>query len=289
MAQKRTSLAITGTTRIAGVVGNPIAHTLSPVMHNAAFAALGIDAVYLPFGVVPGGLGNLLRVLSTVGALGLNVTIPYKQAVLRFLDELAPSARRIGAVNTVVFARGRRIGHNTDGYGCLASLRPVCPPRGRRAVLLGAGGAGRAVAVALLDAGLAQLTLVEPEVAARRRLQDHLQHLGHTAVTALSPGTVEVRARLAEARLVINATPLGLRPMDPLPIPAAWLPHRACVLDLVYGHGPTRWLRAARRRGCVTVPGWHMLLHQGAESFRLWTGRPAPLSVMRAALLAAGV
>ncbi len=289
MRPVRTQPTISGTTRIAGVVGDPIAHTLSPAMQNAAFAALGLDAVYVPFRVEPSGLGPLLRALSAAGALGLNVTVPYKQAVVRHLHGLAPSARRIGAVNTVVFSRGKCVGHNTDGTGCLASLTPVCPPRGQRAVLLGAGGAGRAVAVALCDAGCAHLTLVEPDAAALRRLTTWLSRLGHRRVTALAPGTAPVREALARARLVINATPLGLRPADPLPVPAAWLPARACVLDLVYGHGPTRFQRVAGRRGCRVVPGWHMLLHQGAEAFRLWTGRPAPLAVMRRALLLAGV
>lgn len=289
MNKPATRVTISGTTRIAGVVGNPIAHTLSPAMHNASFAALGLDAVYVPFRVEPSGLGPLLKTLSAVGALGLNVTVPYKQAVLRHLHALAPSARRIGAVNTVVFSGGKRIGHNTDGTGCLASLNPVLPPHGQRAVLLGAGGAGRAVAVALCDAGLAHLTLVEPDASALRTLTARLARLGHRRVTACAPGTAAVRAALAQARLVINATPLGLRPTDPLPVPAAWLPSRACVLDLVYGHGPTRFQHAAVRRSCRVVPGWHMLLQQAAESFRLWTGRPAPLAVMRRALIAAGV
>lgn len=258
-------------------------------MHNAAFAALGVDAVYLPFSIRPEGLGRLLKALSDLEALGLNVTIPHKQKVLAFLDKLDPTAQRIGAVNTVVFRNGQRIGYNTDGLGFLAAVRPFFPPRGGRAVLFGAGGAGRAVAVTLADAGLQELTVVDPVIPQRRRLLAHLRRLGYAGATGFAPDAPQVRAALTGAGLIVNASPLGWKASDPLPAPEAAIPRGVCVMDLVYGHGPTRFLRAAARRGCRTVPGWSMLLHQGAEAFRLWTGRKPPILVMEKALRRAGV
>ncbi len=280
---------IDGSTRLAGVIGFPVHHTLSPAMHNAAFAALGINAVYLPLAVKPQDLRHVLRALSRLGALGVNLTIPHKQAALRIVDRIDDSARRIGAINTVEFLAGRLIGHNTDGLGFLASLRGVLRPRGRSALLLGAGGAGRAVAVALAGAGLGRLYVAETNPVPARRLLAHLSRLGFSRAAVVAPGSTALRAAAGRADLVINATPLGLRPADPLPLPPAWLRRGACVFDLAYGRKLTPWLAAARRRGCRIVPGWRMLLHQGAAAFRIWTGRTAPLAAMRAALRAAGV
>jgi len=258
-------------------------------MQNAALSALGLDAVYLPFPVRPEALRRFLRTLADVGALGLNLTIPHKQKALTLVDEVAPTAQRIGAINTVVFRNSRLIGHNTDGAGFLASLRGVLTPKGKRVVMLGAGGAGRAVAVALADAGVASLTLLARNPEQRRGLAAHLRRQGYSGAAHAALDAPDARKRLDEAHLVINTTPLGLKPTDPLPLPEDWIPENRCVADLVYGRGPTRLLQAAARRGCRTVPGWHMLLHQGAEALRLWTGRRPPVEVMRRALLRAGV
>jgi shikimate dehydrogenase len=236
------------------------------------------------------GVKRLLQALTDLGALGVNVTIPHKQLALGCVDACSPEAERIGAVNTVVFQGSKRIGHNTDGLGFLSALKEAgVPLKGRRAVLLGAGGAGRAVAVSLLQAGVAQLTLSEPQAASRRQLLAHLKKLGFVQVLGVEPGTAALRQASLAAHLVVNASPLGLKPGDPLPLAADWIPAQQSVMDLVYGHGPTAFLKAARSRSARTVPGWHMLLYQGVEAFRLWTSRKPPVEVMRRALLYAGV
>lgn len=283
------SWRISGSTRLAGVLGWPITHTLSPVMHNAAFRALGLDAVYLPLGVRPRGFVRLVRSLAEVGALGVNVTLPHKERAFALCEKRTVEAERIGAVNTLVFRQGRVLGDNTDGRGLLHSLRGRVRLRGARALVLGCGGAGRAVAVSLAGAGTGSLTLVDVSPARRRRVAAVAERAGGAAVKVLGPEDRRLAAAAAEADLVVNATPLGWRPSDPLPLPPRLLSPRTCVMDLVYGRGPTRWLGAARRRGCRTVAGWEMLLHQGALSFALWTGRKAPIAVMRRALLQAGV
>jgi shikimate dehydrogenase len=283
-------LSINGKTRLAGLIGDPVAHTLSPAMHNAAFKELGLDAVYVPFPCPCSGVKRLLQTLTDLGALGANVTIPHKQLALACVDECSPEAERIGAVNTVVFQGTKRVGHNTDGLGFLTSLKAAgIKLKGQRAVLLGAGGAGRAVAVSLLQAGVAQLTLSEPQAKARRALLANLKKLGYTQVLGVEPGTATLHQASLAAQLVVNASPLGLKPNDPLPLPTDWIPQGQCVMDLVYGHGPTAFMQSARRRQARIVPGWHMLLYQGVESFRLWTGQKAPVEIMRRALLRAGV
>lgn len=286
---KRTIPAITGRTRLAGVVGWPIEHTLSPAMQNAAFQHCGLPAAYLPLGVPPDGLADFCRGWRRLRPVGFNVTVPHKEAIIGNLDGLAPSAKALGAVNTVVCrGRGRWIGHNTDGYGFLASLTGIFSPRGRRVVLLGGGGAGRAVAFSLAQAGAARLTLSEPDAGRRRRLIEDLRRRGFTAVAAANPGSADLRDSLKQCGLLVQASPLGLRPRDPLPLPAAWMPRGICVYDLVYGSRLTPFLRLARSRKNRVIPGWKMLLWQGAEAFKLWTGKKPPVEIMRAALISAG-
>lgn len=279
---------INGTTRLAGVMGWPIAHTLSPAMHNAAFGFYRLNAVYVPLGVPREGVRPLLQSLRAVGALGVNVTVPYKESVIPLLDRLAPSAAAIGAVNTVVFEKQRMVGHNTDGLGFLASVREVLSPRGKRAVLVGAGGAGRAVAISLARAGVKHLSLAEPDLRRRQRLLRDVRKAGTLSVMGVAPGSAALRRELAACHLLVQASSLGLRKQDPLPVPAAWMPNRICVMDLVYGKQLTPFLTLARARHNRIIPGWRMLLYQGAESFRLWTGKKPPLLHMRRALLAAG-
>lgn len=282
-------IPISGKTKLAGVIGWPIGHTLSPAMHNAAFAALGMDAVYLPLGVPdPARLKEVVKGLQAVRALGVNVTIPYKQAVMNCVDELSPEAGQIGAVNTLVFRDQKIIGCNTDGLGFLKSLPARPPLRGKNAVLLGSGGGGRAVAVSLVLAGVAQLSVSEPEPRRRNSLIRHLRALGCPGARGVLPDSPELQSALREADLLVNATPLGLKPGDPLPLPEAWMPEKRCAMDLVYGRSTTRFLKLAARRGNRIVPGWRMLLHQGAEAFRLWTGRQPPVEVMERALRKAG-
>lgn len=281
-------LRITGNTRIAGVIGWPVSHTLSPAMHNAAFAARGINAAYLPLRIQPRFLKRLLATLRDLGALGVNVTIPYKEKVVSLVDECVSEAVDIGAVNTIVFKKERLIGYNTDGLGFLASLKGRFKPREKNAVLLGGGGAGRAVAVSLVKAGVAHLTISDPDELRLRRLIADLHSLGCRNVRGVRPAAPELQEYLQEAGLLVNATPLGLKPEDPLPLPRAWMPRGICVMDLVYGRKLTDFLKIAQQQGNQVIPGWQMLLNQGIESFRLWTGKKPPLEIMRRALIKAG-
>lgn len=288
MASKQ--ITITGKTKLAGVIGWPIEHTLSPVMQNTAFAYYKKDISYVPFGVQPQGLRQLLLSLNQLGAVGVNVTIPYKEKVIPYLDQLAPSAKTIGAVNTIVFQSGKMIGHNTDGIGFLNSLKGIQVLRNKDVVLLGGGGAGRAVAVSLAQAKVNQLTIVDIDMTRLRKLMKDLRALGLKNLQGVAPGTSQLQDALAQTDLVVNATPLGLKASDPLPVPKEWIPRGKCVMDLVYGKKPTAFMKAAARKKNSVVPGWKMLLLQGAESFRLWTGKKPPVFEMQRALLqAAGI
>jgi shikimate dehydrogenase len=281
-------VSITGATRIAGVIGWPIQHTLSPAMQNAAFSHYGLDVAYVPLGVPPSGLGILVKSLQQLDAVGVNVTIPYKEKVIPYLDACAPSAKQIGAVNTIVFHKLRIIGHNTDGLGFLQSIQGVARIKGAQAVVLGAGGAGRAIAVSLALAGAGQLTLVDVDSQRLGRLIRDIRKLGYPYVRGTRPSTAELKAQLGKSQLLVNATPLGLKSKDPLPLPPAWMPSAVCVLDVVYGKRMTPLLRLAKAKKNRIVPGWKMLLYQGAEAFRLWTGKNPPVNLMQQALVKAG-
>ncbi len=281
-------LLVTGSTRLVGVLGDPVAHSRSPAMHNAAFHALGIDWCYVPLHVASAQVEAALRGLVALGFVGANVTIPHKEAAARLADELTPAAQAIGAVNTLTVLQGGRLrGDNTDAGGTLAALREAgVEVAGRRAVLLGAGGSARAVAYALAASG-AHVVLANrtPERAAAlaASLQPHVA--GRLEATILSDAGA-LQAALARADLVVNATSVGMHPEDarsPLPEGVQLHPGLA-VLDLVYAPRETRLLRQAAHAGCRTIEGLRVLVHQGALAFEMWTGRPAPLDVMSRAV-----
>ncbi len=255
-----------------GILGHPVAHSLSPALHQAALAARGIEGHYdlldTPPEALPGRVAEVRR-----GYRGVNVTVPLKAAILPFLDALSPEARAIGAVNTVVNQGGRLLGYNTDAPGFLRSLEEA-GVRGRRAFLLGAGGAARAVAYALKGAGYAVRVWNRTEARARALAEDF-----GLEVAPLSSAR--------EADLVVNATSVGLEDPAATPIPAEFLPERGFAVDLVYRPRRTRFLREAEARGMVAVEGLGMLLWQGALAFELWTGAPAPIEAMQRGLEAA--
>ena len=246
-------------------------------MHNAAFAALGLDWVYLACEVAPGAVGAALAGMRALGLGGLSVTIPHKAAALEEVDEATEAARAIGAVNTVVPAGdGRLRGENTDGGGFLASLAEEgFDPAGRRCAVLGAGGAARAVVHALAGAGAAEVVVVN-------RTPERGQE---TAALAGARGRLGAAADVGSVDLVVNATPLGLAGGDPAQLPVDPDVFRAgqLLVDLVPNPAVTPLMRAAAARGAEVAGGLGMLVHQGALAFELWTGRPAPVEVMRAA------
>jgi shikimate dehydrogenase len=269
-------------TRLAAVIGHPIGHTLSPAMHNAAFQALGLDWAYLAFDVEPSGLADALAGVRALGVAGLSVTIPHKEAVASAVDKLSPLAAALGAVNTVVREPGAVLrGENTDGPGFLRALRDDegFDPANKRCLVLGAGGAARAVVKALTDAGATEIVVVNRT---RERAEALLSLAGDC-------GRVGVAAEAGEADLVVNATPVGMAGTgtdDQLPVDPAHLGTGQLVVDLVPNPAITRLVDEARARGAMAVNGLGMLVHQAALAFRLWTGEEPPVAVMSAAALA---
>ena len=285
-------------TRLFGVIGCPIGHSLSPAMHTAALRALRLDACYGAFEVPPRFLRPMLRSLVLAGVEGLNVTVPLKEAVVPLLDRLDPTARAIGAVNTIVVRHRRLTGYNTDAAGFRRALTEELGGglRGGRVLLLGAGGAARAVGWALAELGPDTIWVANRTPAKARRLARWLRGpaAGPRARRG-SPGMevgvvpwrdAALKTAVCHADLVVNATTVGMEPRDGSPIDPAWLQRGGRVYDLVY-HRDTLLVRAARRRGCVAAGGVSMLLYQGAESLRLWLDRQPPLEVMRQALIKA--
>jgi shikimate dehydrogenase len=278
---------INTSTKLFAVFGHPVGHSMSPPMQNAALAEMGLNAVYLAFDVPPEQLEPALRGLAAAGAAGVNLTIPLKESVVPLLDWVNPEAKRIGAVNTVKIAGSRLEGYNTDAPGFLASLRAAgFDPAGQQCAVLGAGGSARAVALALVSAG-ARLILVNRTVERAAELARILRDEGKGSVSYVALGDAPALERaLAAAALLVNTTPMGMAPHadDPLPVPDATLHSNLLVYDLVYNPAETRLLAEARRRGARGVNGIGMLAHQGALALEIWTGRPAPVRTMEAAL-----
>ncbi len=272
---------LSGATRVAAVIGDPVAHSLSPAIHNAAYAELGLDWVYVAFAVPPGRGGDAVRAVSTLGLAGLNVTMPHKAAAAAACDELSADAAALGAVNTVVpRADGALLGDSTDGPGFVdALLEDGFDPDGCRCIVLGAGGAARAIVLALGRAG-AEITV------AARRLE------AAAGAARLAPGATgvdlaEADRLVGEAGLVVNATPVGMAGEEP-PFDPARLGPGHYVVETVYQPPETPLLAAARARGAQAANGLGMLVHQAARSFSQFTGRPAPVAAMWAGARAVG-
>jgi len=270
-----------------GVIGDPVAHSLSPAMHNAAFAELGLDMVYVPLHVAEPSVGEAVRGLRALGFRGANVTMPHKAAVIAHLDRVADEARLIAAVNTIVVGEDGLVGHNTDIPGFSRALAEVVTEgvAGARALLLGAGGAGRAAAFALAGESVAQITVVDLTSERAAAVAGLLREAGRRVeTTALTIGRVTA-STVARADLVVNATPLGMPGAGKVPaVVADNIGRDHIVYDVVYGTRPTQLLEMARDRGARVVDGFAMLVWQAALAFELWTGRPAPLEAMRRAV-----
>ena len=265
-----------------GIFGFPLGHTLSPVMQEAAARALGLKVFYLPFEASRKDFFRLMRRLADLVLDGFNVTVPYKEDVCRFLDRLEPSARAIGAVNTAVRRSGHWTGFNTDVTGFLTALKKEgrFKIRGKRILILGAGGSARAVAYGLAKRGAKAITLANRTKSRARKIVKRFQKL-FPGVEFLGTG---LGACPVGVDLVVNATSVGLRPRDRALVRPSDFPRRTLFVDLIYKPAETNLLRRARQSGHRTLNGLGMLLYQGAEAFRLWTGRRAPVSVMRVVL-----
>jgi shikimate dehydrogenase len=268
-------LTIDGHTKIYGILGRPVAHSLSPAMHNAAFRELGINAVYAAFPVAD--LAQAVAGLRGLSIAGVSITIPFKEEVIPLLDELDPVAARMGAVNTVVNREGRLTGYNTDWLGALTALKAQTAIPGEHFLILGAGGAARAIAFGIVEEG-GQVTLTDVDTQRAAALA------GELGGEAISPDALES----CPAAVLINATPVGMAPqVAAIPLNPDLLGRFTLVMDIVYRPLQTRLLREAAARGAATIDGLQMLLHQATAQFELWTGRPAPLVVMSRAAYAA--
>ena len=272
---------ISGSTRLAALIGHPVRHSLSPVLHNAAFDALGLDWVFTAFEVPPGDGAAAVQAMRVLGIGGLSVTMPHKSEVIPGLDRLSHTAERLQSVNCIHWRGNELVGESTDGAGLLDALRhdEGFDPAGCRAVVLGAGGAARAVVVALADAGAKAIAIV-----------NRTSTRGEQAA-ALAPGVARVAVADEEvpgADVVVNATSVGMADTSDAglsPLDHGLLQQGQLVVDLVYHPLRTPLLEAARERGAIAVTGLGMLIHQAAHAFRLWTGEDPPLEVMSAAAL----
>ena len=273
--------AISGATRVAAVVGDPVAHSLSPAIHNAAFAARGLDWVFVALPTPRGGGAQAVAALSTLGIAGLSVTMPLKGEVAAAVDRLSPLAGAVGAVNCVVVEAGEVVGHNTDATGAASALAAAGRSvPGARVLVVGAGGAGRAVVAGLLDAGASEVVVAnrDPERAEQAVGLDP-ERCRRAAGGTPSPEEV------AAADIVVNATPVGMGQASDgaVSLPTGSLHADQAVVELVYHPVRTALVAAADAVGAQVVDGVAMLVHQAAHAFALWTGEPAPLAAMAAA------
>lgn len=277
---------ISGKTQLLGVIGNPIVHSLSPIMHNAALAELGSDFVYVPFPVKPEQLAAAIAGFTAIGLQGFNVTIPHKQAILPYLQDVTDIARSVGAVNTVVRTAQGWLGTNTDVAGFLAPLQPIQRDwQAATAIVLGNGGAARAIVAGCLELGLGKIRVVG-------RDPQKLQNFS----TSWQPSSPTVRVHpwetlpdlLPYADLIINTTPIGMAPdIQASPLTEAEmqrLPQGAIVYDLIYTPNPTHLLQLANTQNLVAIDGLEMLIQQGAIALELWLQRPVPVETMRRSL-----
>ena len=275
---------ISGKTRLCGIIGDPVEHSMSPAMHNAAFRELGIDYLYVPFRVKKEDLGKAIEGMRALNIKGLNVTIPHKVAVLQFLDELDHLAEKIGAVNTIDNDDGALTGYNTDASGFLqALLDRGIEPEGKNVVVLGAGGASRAISFILADRDTHLVILNRLlELDWAKELASRISQIFSKEVEALELNRENLIGALEKADILVNATSVGMSPnIDQTPVTSDLLRPGLIVFDIVYNPIKTRLLREAETAGAETISGVDMLIWQGALAFEKWTGLKAPVELMR--------
>lgn len=281
--------ALTGKSTVTGIIGWPVSHSLSPLMHNAAFAALGLDWVYVPFPVAPERLSEAIAGIAALGLAGFNVTIPHKVAILPLLDRISPEAELIGAVNTVAVRDGLLIGYNTDGIGLIAALAVKLgfSPQERTVLVIGAGGAARSAVAALAGAGAAAVALVNRSVEKGEELVEALAgRLSDCALSAHPLERVGDPSFLAGFDLIVNTTSVGMKG-DSIPgLDLSRLKRGCAVYDMVYAPPVTPLLAEAGRLGIPAANGLGMLVAQGEAAFRIWTGVEPPSGCMEHAIAA---
>lgn len=281
-------MRISGSTKITGIFGHPIGHTLSPAIQNAAFGHLGLDIMYAPFHVSPANLAAAVEAVRALEILGVNVTIPHKEKVIEYLDEVDKVAEEIGAVNTVVNRDGCLVGYNTDGEGFLRSLSDETgfDPTGKRILIVGAGGAARAIFYTLLSRGVASVVIANRTVKRAAELAEEFRAVaGERAVAVAGLDPDSLREKASGADLVVNTTSLGMEGQSLLDFPVDVLPKSSVVSDIVYKPLDTELIKKAKDLGLRVHKGIGMLIHQGALGFELWTGKTAPVDVMTKAAM----
>lgn len=279
-------MEITGRTKIVGVIGDPVEHSCSPPMHNAAFREIGMDYVYVPFRVRPEQLPAAIAGFKALNVAGINITLPHKKVVLPLMDSVSQEAELIGAVNTMVFRSGMVEGHNTDARGFIASLREegIGNIKGMKVVVLGAGGGAQAVVVGLALEGVERITIVNRTHEKAIQLAEDISGKTNILVEGISLDDEHLPQHISESHLLVSTITAGMDLSIPLVIDPGWLHRDLIVCDIVYIPPETNLLRAAAERGLRTVGGMGMLVHQGAISFQLWTGRQPSVKTMRRAL-----
>jgi shikimate dehydrogenase len=279
-------MQISGKTQVYGIIGHPVEHSLSPVMQSAAFEAHGIDAIYVPFPVKPEDLKSAVTGLDALGVKGVNVTIPHKQEVLELVTDLDPAAGEIGAVNTLKFENGRIYGWNTDAPGFLKSLEIDLgfDPKGKKVLLLGAGGAARGVCHALMNAGISALTISNIFPDETDRLAESAADWSDIEIRKTDFEPVTLSGIVGEADLIVHATSLGLKPNEAPNLPWDKIKKETKIYDIVYNWEGTLLVRQAEEHGCKAAGGLGMLAYQGAISFSHWTGLEPPFEIMRKAI-----
>ncbi|MCE2720355.1 MAG: shikimate dehydrogenase [Dolichospermum sp.] len=281
---------ITGKTKILGVIGHPIEHSLSPLMHNAALTKLGLDYVYLPFPVAPENLTTAIAGFASIGVVGFSITIPHKQAILPLLSEISPIAQAIGAVNTVVNKGNKWLGTNTDVEGFIAPLQTTYHQdwSQKKAVILGNGGAARAVVAGCIQLGLAEIHVVGRNLQKLQVFEQSWQNSPFADKFQVHEWT-ELPNLLHQANLLVNTTPIGMYPhVEQSPLSSqemSYLPGDAIAYDLIYIPKPTKFLHLAQKQGIVTIDGLEMLVQQGAAALKIWLQEETvPVTQMRQAL-----
>jgi len=282
-------MKISGKTKVCGLLGDPVEHSLSPSIQNAAFQHLGLDYVYVVFTVRRENLEDAILGVRSLGFHGLNLTMPHKIDVIRYLDELDETAKNVGSVNTILHKDGRLIGYTTDGIGALNALKcNGVNPSGKKIVILGAGGASRSVSFTLAKEAEELVILNRTLIKAEKLVNDLSSLLDDGAkVRAGGLNNETLKKELEDADILVNATSVGMHPKETeSPVDPSFLRPHLVVFDLVYEPLETRLLREARKVEAKTINGLTMLVHQGAASFEIWTGEKAPIEVMMEAAIA---
>lgn len=277
---------INGKTRVCGIIGDPIEHTMSPVMQNAAFQAKSLNFVYVPFRVKRDELGKAIQGMRSLNIRGFNVTIPHKVSVIPFLDKTDSLAKKIGAVNTIVNNDGVLTGYNTDALGFLnVMLAERLNPADKKFAILGAGGAARSIAFSLAEKG-ATLSILNRHPDSANDLSSRIYASSGKSVEALELTEKNLKVTLEKVDILVNTTSLGMVPkVDDSPVPMSLIKPGLIVFDIIYNPLKTRLLKDAQKRGARVINGIEMLVWQGAAAFALWTGENASLEVMRLAAL----